>query len=430
MKRIMALGMALILSMGSACAAVSVRMDDAAALLSEDGAEIVPAGAYDDIVDLGGGLFAAQTGGRYALMGADGELKTAAEYGDLRLTGDFLIAESSGGWGMLDLDGRELSAFGYAQLEPTGEGGCWAALGSQDNLEPGEFCTLDAQGRERTTEMEIRQMGDPGAGGLLPILLPGYESWGYCDAQGYLQIEPRFEYAGPFVAGCAAVVAEGRYGAVDADGNYVVAPEYDFLEVSPSGFILAARAQEGAWVFGADGALRAEYAGEDVFAALVGGGYAVADPAAVELYGADGALLAEFGPDAAVYEGMDGQLIASEGMWGEACVGILGTQPRYQNLYLLGRAQGAPVYASMSARVARYMNDLLGEIQLSVDMDTARYGLVGAAGEELLPCRYELIEALCDDRFLVYAQGRWQMIDAAGKVYWSRAATRTEAPNS
>ena len=147
----------------------------------------------------------------------------------------------------------------------------------------------------------------------------------------------------------------------------------------------------------------------------------VADSEGMRVFDATGAQIAEAGARASVSEGMNGQLILSDGMWGEECVGVLGTQARYQNLYPLGTARGEGVYACMQANAARYVNDLLGEIQLSVDMETARYGIVGADGVQRTPCAYLSIEFLADDRFLTRSEEGWQMIDADGAVYWTRA---------
>lgn len=462
MRRILQVILCLLMAFGSANAAMCVRMEDGAALLREDGVEIVPAGEYADIVSLGGGCFAAQQqGGRYALMDADGLLRTEAVYdalclaesGDAALVptgsaraegvsanGDganadraeatLLIAQRDGSWGLLGADGAERSAFEYGQIVPTGAGGFWAIRGSADDMDSDAIYLLDEDGQEVETGVFVRKMGRKAGDGLLPALMPGTGLWGYLDAQGRVAIAARYSYAGGFVSGRAVVVLNGRYGAIDAQGRALTEPDYDYMEISPLGFILAARAQEGAWVLGPDGQEIASYEGENCSAALVGGGYAVADDDALRVYDADGQLLAESGPNAAVMEGLDGQFILSDGMWGERCVRLLGTDAAYQNLYPLGMSGGSAVYACMEANAARYVNDLLGEIQLSVDMETARYGIVDANGVQRLPCNYESIECLGDDRFLVYTEAGWQVIGLDGRVYWSRAATKTEAPSS
>ena len=80
--------------------------------------------------------------------------------------------------------------------------------------------------------------------------------------------------------------------------------------------------------------------------------------------------------------------------------------------------RGEPVYACMGVRAARYQNDLLHEVQVSVDMESARYGLVGGAGEVLLPCGYTAVWWIADDRFLVQDESQWRVVNSWGKVYW------------
>ena len=216
---------------------------------------------------------------------------------------------------------------------------------------------------------------------------------------------------------------------IDRSGDWIVEPAYDFLEISESGFILAADA-DGVRLLDMNGGEIAAYLEENIYAALVGADYVIEDGESLRIFDASGVLLEEFAPDVSVTEGVGEQLIISEGMWGETCVRLLGTQESYQNLYPLGMAGEEPVYACMEVNAARYMNDLLQEIQIAVDMDSARYGMVNGAGEQILPCEYISIEYLSDDRFLVRTERQWQMIDSAGKVYWRRRVTQTEAPNS
>ena len=421
MKRIAAIAAALMMICGFARAEVCVRMDDGAALLREDGTEIVSVGAYADIVSLGDGLFAAQDPeGGYALMDGTGRLLSEERYDALRPGQGLLPAQRDGGWGLLDAGGAERSSFIYGQIVPTGAGGYWATLGDADDLESDLLVLLDENGQESATGVYVRKLGSASEG-LLSVFLPGTGLWGYCDAGGRVVIAARYSYAGPFISGCAAVVCDGRYGAIDTAGAYVADPDYDFIEISEAGFLLAARNQEGVWVLDPDGSEIAAYEDENCFAALVGEGYMVADAETVRIFDAAGAQIAEAGAKASVSEGMNGQLILSDGMWGEACVGILGTQARYQNLYPLGTSEGGGVYAYMEANAARYVNDLLGEIQLSVDMESARYGIVGADGVQRTPFAYLSIAYLADDRFLARSELEWQMIDADGRIYWSRA---------
>ena len=422
MRRIAAFAIMLSLLLGSARAAVAVRMDDASALLTEDGSVIVPAGTYEDIVALGGGLFAASSEGElYALMDAEGALLTDAVYDGFRRTDRALLAHRDGAWGQMGPDGAEIGAFAYSRIETDGADGCWG-IG-----EGSELIVLNADGTARDSGLRVLRIGGA-AEGLLPVELSA-SLWGCCDASGGLAIPAEYEYIGSFVEGRAAAVSDGLYGAIDRSGAWIVEPEYGFLEISAAGFMLAAN-KDGAKVLDMDGGERALYSGANIYAALAGVGYIVGDGESLRIYDASGTLVQEAAPNAVVSEGMGEQLVLSEGMWGEECVRLLGTQTAYQNLYPLGTAGGEAVYACMKVNAARYENDLLHEIQISVDMDTARYGIANAAGEQSLPYNYVSIDFLSDDRFLARTESRWQMIDSGGRVFWSRRITQTEAPNS
>lgn len=420
MRKLILAALCLAMLLGSARAAVSARMEDGAALLSLDGQEQVAFGIYADIVPLGNDLFAALDGRHYALMDGSGRLLTTAVYEEIRPAGAHLMAKRESGWGLLTTLGLEASAFVYGQIVPAEAGVYWATRGGSDNLDVGALCILDAEGAETQTRVYVRKLGQAGSVDLLPVLLSGSGRWGYCDAQGRMAIAARYDYADPFVAGRAVVVVNGRYGAIDIRGHALVEADYDFLEVSQEGLMVAVRNREGAWALDSSGREIAFYEGEALFAALVGENYMIADADHLRVYDGQGRLAVEAEPSASVCEGLNGQLILSDGMWGESCVGVVGTQARYQNLYPLGTAGGGAVYACMEAASARFMNNLLSEVQISVDMDTAHYGLVNGAGEQILPCLYEEISWLADDRFLVRTEDEWRMIDAAGKAYWSR----------
>lgn len=424
MKRIVTFVLLLLLVFDCAHAAVSVRMDDAAALLTEDGAVIVPAGVYADIVPLGDELFAASHDGQlYALMDGDGAELTDALYDEFRMDGELLLARRDSAWGLMGRDGEEFGAFEYERIEADGEGGRWALRGE---LSPDMLVLLASDGSSRDSGLYVLRIGEASEG-LLPVELDAGR-WGCCDPSGELAIPGDYDYIGSFIAGLAPAVSGGMYGAIDRSGEWAVDPIYDFLEISAGGFVLAVNG-EGARLMDLNGGELAVYSGEDIYAALAGAGYVIGDSDALRVFDAAGTLLEELAPDAAVSEGVGEQLVLSEGMWGESCVRLLGTDAAYQNLYPLGMAGGEAVYACMRVNAARYENNLLKEIQISVDMDTARYGMVNGSGEQILPCHYTHIEYLSDDRILVRAARQWQMIDSRGKILWYRRIIQTEAPS-
>lgn len=428
MKRIVFILLGLAMVCAHAQAAVNARLDQTAILLDEGGKVLTPVGMYSDIVSLGNGLYAACQDEYYALMDSRGALLTQPVYRQLRLEGGLLMAQRGTAWGLLRTDGSICSAFEYSVIVPTGYGGAWALRGDPDDTRSDRLFLLNLQGRETETGLFVRGLGTPGDSGLLPVLLSASGWWGYCDMQGSVVISGEYSYAGPFISGRAVVVEDGHYGVVDTQGMQIVPSRYDFLQISAAGFILALGDESGAEIMDLNGAILATYPDSAVSAALVGDGYAIWKDSALYLFDKQAQLLAELPADASVMEGLDGAYIVSTGMWGEICVRLLGSESLYQNLYPLGWVEGEAVYACMEANTARYINDMLGEIQLSTDMESARYGIVDQSGALRVPCAYESIAFLDNGRFLTRNGDLWQMIDINGQVYWE--FTQTEAPSS
>lgn len=410
-------------------AAVSARMPDTAALLRENGEEVIPAGIYQDIVPLGTDRFAAGDAAGYALLDAEGRPLSEAIYARLQPANDLLIAQRNGLYGLLDDQGREMSDFIYTWILPAEGGSFWALKGDPDDLESDEIFILEADGGESASGQHARRMGQAGEGRIAVQTSEG-GLWGYCDARGRLAIPAEFAYAGKFIAGRAAVVQNDHYGVIDAQGAWIVPAEYDSLEISESGFILTAKNAQGVWILDLDGREICAYAGEENFGMLLGDGYGVVEGAVLHICDAAGNNYADVDWYAAVSEGLNGQLIVSEGAWGEACVYLLGDAGRYQNLYPLGMAEETALYACMQVHAVQYASDLLGEIQTAVDLETARYGVIDGAGVERIPCEYESIEYLGEDRLLLYADGLWQMSDANGEILWENGVKQTSESTS
>lgn len=429
MKKLLSMIMCFLLFLGSASAQLCVRLDEGALLLARDGTELLPLGVYEDIVPLPGGLYALKQDGAYALADAGGAPLTGFIYTYFEWCDGVLIGETGGMRGLLSPEGVSLSPFEYTSILPVGDGRFWAIREDGSDLESDELFLLDADGSETATGLFIRRMHVAG-NGMLAVLRPVSGLWGYCNAVGEMVIPSRFSHAGAFSNGLAAVVENGMWGAIDERGEAIVPAQYDYLEICPGGFILAGLSQQGVWVFDAEGTETARYEGEETAAAPVGDGYAVYDGEKLTLYSAEGETIVQGGQGASISEGLDGQLILADGSWGEACVGIVGTQARYQNLYPLGYSRGRPIYACMEANSARYINDLLGEAQISVDMDSARYGVVDERGEMLLDAGYDAIFYLDDDRLLTRTGDYWQVCDTAGDIYWTHGVIPDEAPNS
>ena len=420
MRNLLALLCAILL-LGSAQASVALRMDDGAVLLEENGAEIVSFGTYSDIAPLGVGLFAAVQEGKTALMDASGSLCTDFVFDHILRKDDLLLGSVSGKWCILNPDGSPRTDAVYGMIVPNGLGGAWAIHGTGGDVASDELLVIDENGAEISTGLYIRSMADIAGDGLIAVQPSDSFSYIYCNAQGQPAFDASFETAGSFSGGAAAVTGGGSFGVIAPDGSFILPAEYSFAAVSESGLILAVN-ESGVYACGADGKLIPLQQGENLSAAFVSEAVQVYDGEKLNVYSPDGTLLHELAADASVIAGLNGQLIISDGFWGEECVYLSGTEKSYQNLNPLGFADGEAVYAFMEVPVAKYMNNLLGEVQFSADMDAARYGIASAEGEMLLPAVYARIEAVADDRFLVRTETQWRMIDSGGRSYWKMDA--------
>lgn len=417
MKSCLAFLLSLILLMGSAGASIALRTDNGAVLSDYDGNEIVALGVYEDIVNLTSERFAAVRDGKCALMNGDGRLLTDFRYDHLLIKDGLLLAELDGKQGLLSMDGTALTEIIYEKIVPSVDGGAWA-MGESG----GELLLLDAQGQEKSSGMKLRSMDDASGNGLLAVMSSDSEQYAYCDLTGKIVIDAQFDAARAFQCGIAVVSLVGRLGAINEAGEMLLPAQYDYIDISANGDILTVNS-EGASLWSPSGKLLFDFSGEQLSAAFAGDYATIYTGENLLVYDRNGKERLCLAADASVYAGLEGQLVISEGSWGESCVYLNGTDLCYQNLYPLGYADGKAVYAFMDVRTAKYMNNLLGEAQLSADMNSARYGIVNAKGEMLLPAVYSEIEYLADNRFLVRTETQWRMINANGSVYWRMNAS-------
>lgn len=418
MKKLLLILLALLLSM-PAQAAVSVRLEDGSALLDASGSVIVDFGAWDDIVRLSADRFAAEQNGLYALLDAQGNALTETVYSDLRICGETVLACRDDLWGILTLHGTVRNDFQYTRLMDADAGRFWAIRTDPEDLNSDELFLLDASGRESSAGIFVRRTAEKASCGRLAVQVPETGLWGFCDPDGSLAVPAEYESVGRFTAGIAPVVQDGFWGAIDFDGKCIVPARYDSLEITEAGTILASVAGEGVRVFSPDGAQIAAHTEADAFAAAAGDGYAVYERDSASIFDAEGNERFTFSANASISEGLNGQILIADGPWGEENCFIAGTENRYRHLYPLAITVAGPLYACMSVNASEYMNELLGEVQLAVDMDSARWGTADANGALQLPMEYESLQYLGEDRLLVQTETQWQMLDLSGNVLWN-----------
>ncbi len=417
----------LMLICSGAFASVSLRMEGGAAMVTADGETVVAEGEYDDIVFLGDQLFAARKGNSYVLINQAGESISTEEYDHVEFEKHAIIAEKDGLLGLINGEGEKLSEFRYSAITPDPSGMCWALYGSAESAMGMKLFILSGDNDDSETEIRLLSIGKTPYGGVLSARAADGK-YGYIDRSGKMIIEAQYQYASDFVNGCAAAATDDRFGAIDTSGAFIIPAEYDFLEVSEYGYIIAAQAGGRVAVFNLQGELLDEYFGENISISTVGRYYAVCDDISLRVYTDLHEMLFEAPSYAAVYEGIGEQLIISDGLFGENCVRIYGTDNKYQNLYPLGVIEGEPVYACVSVDAVKYENHMLGESQYSLDMNSVRYGAVDSRGEVLLESKYLSLVYAGEDRLLVQTENEWQMIDIRGEVYWSRDIKTSASP--
>ena len=320
--------------------------------------------------------------------------------------------------GLLNKKGKEISEFKYSFITPDESGDCWALHGNPNSTMGMNLVMLKDGKEEKDTGIRLLALGKEPYQGLLSARNTA-GLYGYINLNGEMAIEAKYQYTGDFVNGCAVVVENDQFGIIDISGSLIVKNEFDFIDISEYGYIIAAQSGEKVAVFDMQGNLLDEYFGENISIALVGRYYTVCDEVSLRIYSDNHRLLYEKPPYSAVYQGVGDQLIFSDGVFGENCVRILGTQNVYQNVYPLGMINGEAVYGYISVNAVKSENHTLNEIQYSLDMSTLRYGAINSKGEILLDSRYLSLELLDEDRLLVQTEDEWQMIDILGNVYWS-----------
>lgn len=74
--------------------------------------------------------------------------------------------------------------------------------------------------------------------GLAPVMKGG--KWGYIDIEGKYVIAPRFNYAKSFSEGLAAVnIGEGKWGYIDHSGKFVIPPKFGINELYGRGHVFS-----------------------------------------------------------------------------------------------------------------------------------------------------------------------------------------------
>ena len=410
-----------------------VVADGCAALLDMEGAEIIGPGLYADVFCLTDGERYAvgldsEAGRRYGLCDGSGTLLTEIRYEMLAAMDGTILYRENGLYGAMDMDGGVLLEAEYTQLVP-GSNGCFLALLTDPNDDSADLVWLvdaaedDPISTGVYTDTGLQRLSED----RMPFRSPNTERFGCLNGGGEVALEAVFDYVGDFQNGAARASADGKFGVIDVGGEWRIPAEYDFLERGDGVFVgLAGR--ETCVIYDAesfDERFRLE--GVNLRAAAVGSYTIVVDDSGMQIYSADGQLLLEADGSAAVSPGAGGQLLLSDGDWGAKCVSVVGadgtlSQRKDQHLLPLDEDR----YAFMTMNVASYYSEALGSIRYSCDYESIRFGMMNAAGEEILPADYLEIRRLAEKRYLTVAGDGLRVIDADGNILWSLLSEEDE----
>ncbi len=431
LKRLFAAAVVLLALSGAALGeALCVNASGVAALTDADGGEWLENGRFEEIFTVReGALYAAGRPGNYRLYDDEGQPLGDTPFAMIEDAGDCLVFREKGLYGAMDTAGQVIVAPMWAQLCCDGEGG-WLALDSDplDEL-PDEIIHLSAYGEETFTGVFT-------ACGLTRIscgrmaFMDSDGRFGAVDAMGEIVIPAEWRYIGEFIAGMAKVAGNEGVGMIDVDGRVVIAPDHVWLERNRE--LIAVFDGDSVEVYLTDsGSLAFRLPGPVREVSLVGSALAVAYEDRTCLYDGRGTLLCEGSAQAVFSPGTGGQMIASDGVWGDACQWLVDpdgspASGRFQQLLALCPGR----YAFLKIDGTEYFSTELDSLQKSWDYANMRYGLTDDRGTVLLPAVYREIRAVGDDRLLLISDGEVQLSDSDGVVLKTWITAEGEAPSA
>ena len=400
-----------------------VVAEDCAALLAEDGSQIVAPGEFGDVFCVAEGERYAlgletDAGMRYALCDETGALLTESLYSMFYASEDSIIFRQDGLYGEMDFDGGVRVNPEYTQLATAGENGYLAMKANPYDEDADEIFLLTKEGEEIATGVRTDEGLRPLRNDRMPFQDPRTEKFGYIDGTGKVVIEAVLETAGDFDGGKARASVNGKLGLIGVDGEWMILPGYDYLETGGE-VTVGLIGREKFVVFDENCREIFSHEGSNLEAALVGGYPVLLDGDVMKVYHIDGTVLLETAADATVSRGAGDQLILADGDWGSACVSVVGedgVRSGRKDQHLLPLADDRYAFFMMNA--AAYFSEELDEIRYSGDYDTLRCGMMDATGNEILPARYLEIRALSEDRFLAVSEEGLSMTDRDGSVLW------------
>lgn len=386
------------------------------ALTDNRGVEVIENGRFEALFTVrDGALYAAGRRGAYRLYDVAGRPLGDVEFSMIDDVGEALLFRQGAFYGAMSAAGEIVIPAQWTQLTPNGAGG-WLALESDPlDEQPDEIVCIDAQGEARQTGVYCVGGLSRVSGGRMPYL-DSDGRYGALDESGAIAVEGNWLYMDSFSNGLAKVAGQEGMGVIDSGGRVVIGPVFRWLERSAA--MIAAWDGENIEIYGPRGGQRrARLPGRALEIALTGDYLAVVYDGRTCLYNAYGRLLRQSQGAVSYAPGTRGQLIASDGSWGEKCQQLVNpdgskASGMFQQLLPLC----AERYAFLEMKGEDYESEVLGTVQTAWDYAGCRYGLMDGRGRILISAKYREIRALSSDRLLLIGDDRTQIADRNGVV--------------
>ncbi len=329
-------------------------------------------------------------GEKYGYMKEDGEEITPCIF-DIAypFSEGLACVYKEGRYGYIDLEGETAIPFEYDRAAPFMEGLAYFAAGDT-------YGFMDKTG-EPVFYFECDSVSSFQEG-LAYFSKDG--RYGYIDQKGQIVIEPVFDDAGYFKDGLAKVMKAGRYGVIDCNGTLVVAAEYDSISINDGYIITESNGKYSCF----DRMGRILLKEDDIDSIF----YMAEKYIVFEKEGKKG-LIDERGNILIepLYDGIttlipeqNFALVSDDGLYG-----IVDLQGHIKIPFIYDL-----IYYDS------YEGDAEGGMFILRDADGNRESLDSADLSERIPCSYDSIDWIDEDRAIVTSNGFYGMIDREGET--------------
>ncbi len=296
-------------------APLCINMDSGALMIAEDGTTYAAPGVYSQIYPLGDTGFYAlreKESGYCILTDRLGNPMTEPVYDDAKMCGEHILLRNNGRWALFDSALNMLTDWSYTAVFPA-EDRFFAFRTNLWDDKADELYLLDSLGTERATGVLLLYTDLLSTEGRCACVSAETGRYGYVDADANWVLSPEYVWAGEYRCGLAVLSTQEGSGVIDLKGNWVLEPVYERLALSEKYVLCREKGAAEPTVYrrAPEGLDRIENLPEGN-AAQIGNYLAVYSGDYVYLFSSAGETAAIFAGDTLLYEGIGGQIIASD----------------------------------------------------------------------------------------------------------------------